>query len=170
MTDGESTPAMLARLLDEHGRALVLYARQWCDSPEDVVQEALLELLEQRQQPTRVVPWLYRVVRNRAISLSRQQRRRTEREKRSASAQPWFEPEAHPLDLESATTALANLEGDLREAVVARIWGDLTFAEIAELVGTSLSTAQRRYEQGMRELHARLEKSCETNRRRPTVR
>jgi RNA polymerase sigma-70 factor (ECF subfamily) len=51
---------------------------------------------------------------------------------------------------------------ELREVIVARIWGSLTYAEIAELVGTSLSTAQRRYEQGIRELQTRLENPCET--------
>jgi RNA polymerase sigma-70 factor (ECF subfamily) len=38
----------LSSVLAQHGRALVLYARQWCDCPEDVVQEALLELIGQR--------------------------------------------------------------------------------------------------------------------------
>jgi len=45
----------------------------------------------------------------------------------------------------------------------------LTFAEIAELVGTSLSTAQRRYEQGLRELQSRLEKPCKTQPPRTTT-
>jgi DNA-directed RNA polymerase specialized sigma24 family protein len=38
---------------------------------------------------------------------------------------------------------------ELREVAEASIWGNLTYAEIAELVGTSLSTVQRRYEQGV---------------------
>lgn len=40
-------PEILTRLLDEHGAALVLYAQQWCDTPEDVVQEAFLALVRQ---------------------------------------------------------------------------------------------------------------------------
>ena len=35
---------LLGRLLDQHAAALTLYARQWCDTPEDVVQEAFLKL------------------------------------------------------------------------------------------------------------------------------
>lgn len=41
-------PELLTQLLDEHGGALVLYAQQWCDTPEDVVQEALLRLMRQK--------------------------------------------------------------------------------------------------------------------------
>src|SRR5512146_2870621 len=69
-------PELLGRLLDEHGDALVLYARGWCDSPEDVVQEALLQLMRQSQPPERIVPWLYRVVRNGASGASRAAGRR----------------------------------------------------------------------------------------------
>ena len=57
-------PELLARLLDEHGAALTLYARQWCQTPEDVVQEALLQLIRQPAAPENLVGWLYRVVRN----------------------------------------------------------------------------------------------------------
>jgi len=34
------SPTEFARLIDAHAAPLVLYARQWCDAPEDVVQEA----------------------------------------------------------------------------------------------------------------------------------
>ena len=37
-------PALLGELLDRHGAALVLFARQFCASPEDVVQEAFVQL------------------------------------------------------------------------------------------------------------------------------
>ena len=40
---------LLSRLLDEHGAALVLYAQQWSRSPEDVVQEAFIQLMRQRR-------------------------------------------------------------------------------------------------------------------------
>ena len=39
---GRVGPEILGRLFDEHAAALVLYARQWCESAEDVVQEAFL--------------------------------------------------------------------------------------------------------------------------------
>jgi RNA polymerase sigma-70 factor (ECF subfamily) len=163
MDNVDQTPAWLARLLKDHGAALVLYARQWCQWPEDAVQEALLKLVAQRQPPTHVVAWLYRVVRNEAMSAERQQRRRAKREMRAAAPEAWFETGASTLAAQAAASALSALALDLREVVVARLWGNLTFSQIAELTGTSLSTAQRRYEQGIRELQARLEKPCTTN-------
>ena len=44
-----------------------------------------------------------------------------------------------------------------REAIVARLWGGLTFEEVARLQGCSLTTAHRRYQAGLARLHARLE-------------
>ncbi len=167
MGHDDQTASWLSDLLAQHGRALVLYARQWCESPEDVVQDALLELIVQRQRPERVAAWLFRVVRNGAISAGRSARRRTQREQRSAAREAWFENCGTAIDAVAASAALAALAPELREVVVARIWGDLTFNEIAEVSRTSTSTAQRRYEQGLRELQARLEKPCTTT-NRPT--
>jgi RNA polymerase sigma-70 factor (ECF subfamily) len=164
----EQTAVWLSSVLAQHGRALVLYARQWCDCPEDVVQDALLELIEQRQRPDRVQAWLFRVVRNGAISAGRSARRRSLREQRVAADEACFENTDSALDALAVSSTLVKLAPELREAVVARVWGELTFAEIGELSGTSSSTAQRRYEQGLRELQARLEQPCATNRSTPS--
>ena len=45
------TPTEIARLIDTHSAPLVLYARQWCDAPEDVVQEAFIKLVRQSPPP-----------------------------------------------------------------------------------------------------------------------
>src|SRR5262245_7214503 len=86
-------PEQLGRLIDAHAAALTLYARQWCAAPEDVVQEAFLKLTAQPAPPPHVVPWLYAVVRNRAISAARADRRRRQHEARAAARAPaWFTP------------------------------------------------------------------------------
>src|SRR5437763_352252 len=64
-------PERLGFLLDRHAAALELYARQWCALPEDVVQEAFLKLARQVTPPAQPLAWLYRVVRNGAISAGR---------------------------------------------------------------------------------------------------
>jgi RNA polymerase sigma-70 factor (ECF subfamily) len=64
-------PEILGRLFDEHAGTLALVAKQWCDTPDDVVRDAFACLATQKTAPDRVVPWLFRVVRNRAISASR---------------------------------------------------------------------------------------------------
>lgn len=155
-------PELLTRLLDEHAAALVLYARQWCGTPEDVVQEALLELVRQPAVPENVLGWMYRVVRNRAISASRSESRRSSREAAAAEAcGRWFTPcEGDRLDADAATAALAELTIEQRETIVARLWGGLSLAEVAELTGVSTATAWRRYESGLAALRERLGVTC----------
>src|SRR6516225_9815867 len=100
-------PDDLARLLDSYGSPLLLYARQWCDAPEDVVQEAFLKLVCLRQPPRSVVPWLYRVVRNAALDARKAARRRQRRESAAARSVPWFvESEMEGLDAEAAVVAM----------------------------------------------------------------
>lgn len=150
-------PEWLTRLLAEHAATLVLYARQWTREPEDVVQNALLALLRERPTPTNVTGWLYRVVRNGAISAARSHARRAKHESQAAHrGEPWFAP--HPgdaLDAASATEALTALEADLREVIVLRLWAGFSFEQIAELTQTSTSTAHRRYAAGLAELRER---------------
>ncbi len=152
----------LVRLLDDHAAALELYAAQWAESPADVVQEAFIRLAEQVPLPERIVPWLYRVVRNGAISAARSSHRRSRHERNAAGINAlWFEPdEEAPLDSKTATELLKELPEEFREVVVARIWGGLSFEEIAELTGASSSTAHRRYESALRKLRVKLGVSC----------
>ncbi|WP_435017873.1 RNA polymerase sigma factor [Tundrisphaera sp. TA3] len=149
-------PELLGRLFDDHAPALALYARQWCEAPEDVVQEAFVRLACQRSVPDRVVPWLFRVVRNGAISASRGERRRRGREARASSPEAWFAPTGDPIDAAHASRLVAGLDGDLREAVVARVWGGLSFDEIAALHGCSVATAHRRYHAGLARLREQI--------------
>jgi RNA polymerase sigma-70 factor (ECF subfamily) len=154
-------PQEFARLLDAHGPPLVLYARQWCDAPEDVVQEAFLKLVRLRRPPCEVVPWLYRVVRNGAIDAGKSARRRQRRESAVAAATRWFvEPEVDGLDAATAVAALGRLPLEQREVVVARHWGGLSFEQIATVAGCSASSAFRRYSAAIETLRKELGVSC----------
>lgn len=157
-----TSPDDLSRLLDQHGAALVLYAQQWCSTPEDVVQEAFLRLVQQAVAPENVVGWLYRVVRNEAISASRSAARRWRREAAVAhDAGAWFEPRAgERLDALEAARALAELCIQQRETIVARLWGGLSFEQIAELAGSSTSTVHRWYQEGLAALRERIGGVC----------
>lgn len=156
------SPEFLGHLLDQHAAALVLYARQWCPAPEDIVQEAFLKLVRQRPPPDKPVPWLYRVVRNEAISAARAAKRRRHHETEAASRRPaWFVPSpVGALDAAAATEALQTLPSEQREAIVAHLWGGLTFDQIGELTGTSSSTAHRWYLAGLSTLRARFQEPC----------
>ena len=155
-------PEVLGRLIDEHAAALVLYARQWCATPEDVVQEALLKLIAQRKPPDRLVSWLYRVVRNAAIDASRSAERRRRHESRAAARTPaWFcAGETAEIDADAASSALQTLPVEQREVIVAHLWGGLTFEEIGELIDASSSTAHRWYLAGLITLRERLGVLC----------
>ena len=151
-------PTVLGQLYRQHAPALRLYARQWAGSAEDdLVQDAFVSLAQQSPPPERILPWLYRVVRNGALSSQRAAGRRRQRERRAGTPEAWFSPVDDQLDAAEATRLFAELEVELREVIVAKLWGGLTFEDIAQLVGCSLATAQRRYQTGLARLRERLE-------------
>lgn len=156
-------PDHLGYLIDRYLTALVLYARQWCNAPEDVAQEAFIKLAQQAEPPMHPVAWLYRVVRNGAISQARSERRRTNHEGRvAADARLWFTPseEVFGLDAQAATDALQRLPLELREIIVAHLWGGLTFEQIADLTGGSSATCWRRYAAGLKMLRQEMGLPC----------
>jgi RNA polymerase sigma factor (sigma-70 family) len=160
-TPGAVGPELLGALLDRHAAALEMYARQWCRVPEDVVQQAFLQLARQAAVPDQPATWLYRVVRNGAISAARAEQRRRRHEAAVAEgAANWFvADESTGLDAAAATAALGQLAADEREVIVAHLWGGLTFQEIATVTGLPSSTAHRRYESGLRILRDILTRS-----------
>jgi RNA polymerase sigma-70 factor (ECF subfamily) len=155
------SPLDYARLIDAHAAPLVLYARQWCDAPEDVVQEAFLKLVRQRRPPEDAAAWLFRVVRNGAIDQARLARRRRRRESAAARPVRWFvEPEVDGLEAETVVSALERIEPERREVIVAHHWGGLSFEQIAAVAGCSASTAFRRYTAGVDDLRKQLGVPC----------
>lgn len=155
------TGRQIGDLIDAHAAALVLYARQWCAAPEDVVQGAFAKLAAARPTPDDPAGWLYRVVRNAAIDLGKADRRRLRREQAVARPVRWFaEPEIDGLDAAAAVAALDALPADQREVIVARLWGGMTLEQIAAVSGCSPSSAHRRFEAGIATLRERLGVTC----------
>jgi RNA polymerase sigma factor (sigma-70 family) len=141
----------LRQVIDAHGAALALYARQWCNAPEDALQLALVDLVRQQRIPEQPVAWLFQAVRRRAMNWARGERRRAEHHRRASEGQEaWFledrDPAIDPEELEELLRRLPDLE---REIVIARIWGELSFEQIATLVGVSTSAAHRRYQKAL---------------------
>lgn len=159
---GSIGPESFGELFDRLAGPLVLYARQWCDHSEahDVVQEAFLALGRERRVPDHPEGWLYRVARNRAISVARGSQRRRRREAVVSSPEAWFAATDDQLDADEATALLAELPVDQREIVVARVWGGLTFDAIGRLQGCSAATCHRRYQEGLTRLHERMVQPC----------
>ena len=149
-------PTVLGHLYRQHAPALRLYARQWGSSAEDLVQTAFVRLAQQSPPPEKVLPWLYCVVRNEALSVQRSAGRRRQREQQRSNPEAWFDTADNRIDAAEVAGALATVPLELREVVVARIWGGLSFEEIGALTGCSLATAHRRYEAGLACLRERF--------------
>ncbi len=156
-------PDILGRLYRNHAPALRLYARQWPTLTEDAVQEAFVRLAQQDPPPGRILPWLYRTVRNAALAERRSAWRRRRREDAVRQDEAWFTAADDAIDAQQAARLLHELPLDEREPIVARLWGGLTFDEIAQLMECSLPTAHRRYQAGLARLRLRLESSCRTS-------
>ena len=138
-------------LWNAHVRGLILYVRQWAErDAEDVVQEAFLKLLAEKPPPDNPKSWLYRVVRNTAID-----RQRKRRWFRPPPLENWFEnlpDKSQPFDGVELTQLLETLPEVQREIVIAKIWGGMTFAEIAELTQRPLSSVHHDYQSGIERL------------------
>jgi RNA polymerase sigma factor (sigma-70 family) len=159
----------LGRLVDRHAAALELFARQWCDTPEDVVQEAFVKLAAQRTPPENPAAWLFRVVRNAALNAAQAARRRRRYETAAAESRAWFQAKrtvtsSDALDPETAAAELRTLPLEQREVIVAHLWGGLSFEEIAVVSGCSASTAHRLYSAGLSMMRERLGVTCRKNR------
>lgn len=147
--------------LGQHGPALLLFARQWSASradAEDAVQAGFLRFWKTRGRARDPLAYLYACVRGAAMDLGRGDRRR-ERREHDAAPDPVSAFE-HPLERAergaAVEAALNQLPGDQREVVVLKIWGGLTFAQIATAVGVPASTAASRYRYALTRLSAEL--------------
>lgn len=166
------------RILSQRAGALRLYAKSLgAQDAEEPVQEAfvrLWSLMSAGRTPENLAAWLFRVVRNGVISGFRSEKRRqrflAERAKsvHASVRRPdagWFEPpdnvcgDVCDKELERLTFALESLDSREREIIVARIWGNLTFSEIAELLQLKRSSAYANYRNALAHLKQRLEQS-----------
>jgi RNA polymerase sigma-70 factor (ECF subfamily) len=162
-------PTVLGQLYRRHAPALRLYARQWGGGADDLVQNAFVRLAQQVPPPDNVAAWLYKVVRNEALTDQRAASRRRRREQRTGAPEEWFTTAEDRLDANEAARRLAELPLEYREVIVARLWGGLTFEEVAALVGCSTPTAHRRYHAGLDQLRERLEGRWTPNPTAPTA-
>ena len=160
-------PSELGQLIDEYASPLALYASQWAIAPEDCVQEAFIQLAALPDRPDNPVAWLFRVVRNRALNQVRSQQRQSAREKSVARLGVDRQEPSRQMkrteEQSKLSRVLEQLNKEDRELVVLRIWGGLAWQEIAELTGTSSSSAQRRYVAALEKMKQRMETKCPTN-------
>jgi len=165
-----ANPRMEATLNDDswkdwfqhHGPKLLLCARQWTRSladAEDVVQEAFVRFWRhQRHLPGEPRALLIASIRRAAIDLARKDDRRAAREEFSAEeTSRLFESDpAGDERVQLIQSAMARLPEAQREVLVLKIWGELTFDEIARELDIPLNTAASRYRYALAALRQEL--------------
>jgi RNA polymerase sigma-70 factor, ECF subfamily len=145
--------------LARHAAALLLFARHQaqCEADaQDLVQDAVVESWKRQDdgEPP-ALGLVYATIRRRAIDLARSSNRRTGREMESQldGAPCWFDSTV--ADRERSLViqkAMNDLPPIYRDVVTMKVWGDLTFAEIAEALEIPANTAASRYRYGLVEL------------------
>ena len=149
------TAQEIATLIDTHFAALMLFVRQWdVENAEDVVQETFLQLVRfarKKGKPEQPISWLFRVARNETMTRFRKKQRQTKHLQQIGLQQrDWFEPNLEAnLQNEELAQTLDKLPLDQREIVVMRIWGELSFDEIARLTDMPKTTVFRKYNESL---------------------
>jgi RNA polymerase sigma-70 factor (ECF subfamily) len=136
-----------------HADRLLLYAASLLADragAEDVLQNVFVRLIAAPPDLESDRGYLFRAVRNEALNALRSRRLA-----RSIST-PYFAAPADPVEAAEqadfgrrAESALRGLPEEEREAVVLKIWSDLSFPEAAEVTGVSEKTFEHRYYRGL---------------------
>jgi RNA polymerase sigma-70 factor (ECF subfamily) len=141
---------------------LLLFARQWVQSAadaEDIVQEAFVKFWRRKHNiENRAL--LYAAVRSIALDFIRRDSRRARREATAVGeTNEFIEPEFEFEDdtQRALAEAIDVLPREQREVLVMKIWNELTFAEIAGVLGISQNTAASRYRYALAALRNMLQ-------------
>lgn len=145
----------------QHGPRLLICARLWTRTQadaEDVVQDAFVRYWRhQRQLGGDPIPLLLTSIRRAAFDLARSRARRLLREtnfaEENSDETSLFEPDERQAAVESA---LRELPPEQREVLVLKLWGELTFAAIAEQLEIPPDTAASRYRYALVALRKQL--------------
>jgi len=159
----ESGVAALAALFDLTSQRLVRYAtaitRNQHDA-EDAVQAALVRVVGNAGFLCRAAhPWAYlmKVVRNEALVILRRKRRWSLVANLSDMLTRHLVDEVVQEESQRAVwKALRSLPTAQAEVVVLKIWEEMTFAQIAEILGASAHTVASRHRYAMEKLSRKL--------------
>jgi RNA polymerase sigma-70 factor (ECF subfamily) len=155
MSDESPTDAQWRCWLESAAPKFLLFARQktWSEADaQDLVQEAVVESIQRlgggQPPPSALV---FATIHRRAIDLARREARRSGRElAATASAVAWFDPSLEEQERAKwIQNAMLKLPENYREVITLKIWGELTFVQIAETLGISANTAASRYRYGL---------------------
>ena len=151
--------------IQRHGPIALLYALQIAGTradAEDAVNEGFVRFWKKRAIARNVPALFFACVRSAALDARRSLGRRRNRERSAFTATPLLAgpDQGHELR-EHIERALRQLPEAQREVVVLKIWGNLSFAQIAEILAESPDTLASRYRYAMRKLEILLSPECE---------
>jgi RNA polymerase sigma-70 factor (ECF subfamily) len=148
----------LAALYDRLAARLMAYARALSrteSDAEEALQEAFLGLVRSRRRLATVVNatgYVFAAVRH-ATALASRKRPPVE-SLQGAAILDASDPVARAQGVEEANALLARLSEEQREVVVLKLYSELTFQEIADLLEIPLNTAASRYRYAIARLRA----------------
>jgi RNA polymerase sigma-70 factor (ECF subfamily) len=165
----EGDESALARLFDLTAARLVRYAEMLSGRREDAEDALQVAMIKLAQNPERLAsadqPWAYfvRMVRNETLKLGESRRSRSKLVELlwSWASKPKFWSLPDDDWREQVQAAVKRLPPEQAEVVVLKIWEELTFAEIAEVLGESLNTAASRYRYALEKLSRSLQPLAE---------
>jgi RNA polymerase sigma-70 factor, ECF subfamily len=141
-------------LYHQYGAALLLFASAMAGDrgrAQDALHQVFLRLIETGglSRAADKKAYLFACVRNAVLNDSTIQKRHIELEIDTL----WFSPPDRDYAGEkNLRSALKLLPEDQREVIVLHIWGELTFSQIGELLGSSSNTAASRYRYALAKL------------------
>ena len=165
----ERNTAEIEALYRQHGAALLLFASAISGDrgrAQDAVHQVFLKAIENGSvsQAINKKAYLFACVRNAVLNDAKVQDRSMPLDVDSA----WFSPPDRDYAGEqNLTRALGELPDDQPEVIVLHVWGELTFSEIADLLGVSSNTAASRYRYALVKLRGSMlakENSCADSR------
>ena len=156
----DETPAQIEwrRWLENQAPRFLLFARQQARSEadaEDLVQEALAEALRRGGDAPPPPALVFATIHRRAIDWARREDRRAGRESAIQDSAPggWFDTSVEDRErAQLIQDAMGKLKPEYREVITLKVWGGLTFAEIADALDIPANTAASRYRYGLEEL------------------
>lgn len=147
------------RFLAEHRRALFVYAASLTrssDAAADLIQDVLVRLLRADRDPSIGLAYVLRCLRNQALDARRRDRTNSNAALDELPSTVFLAQSNDAEACRLAREALRGLASDAREIVVLRIYGELSFREIAELFEAPLGTVTSAYRRALEALRETL--------------
>lgn len=175
LSDGELLDAWgtgkaeaFSALVTRHESSLLHHARALVgDGSEDVVQEVFLKLAQNPpvlpeevkgdadHERAQLSSWLHRVTRNCCMDALRSETRRKRREQEASASEATgggFESVEGADTAAAVQRGLENLNGDQREVLALRLFGEKSYREIAEITGKKVGTVGWLISEGLKQL------------------